>query len=155
MDKALQIFDALPPVPIDFMLGLWTGAEFPSGHPMDGLLSNSGWYGKRFKDAESVDPLLFDNANGEGFFLVDPAKMFGRRGAAASGKVAEQQTTLETKEPKARLRMMEYRGKVSATMIYDQLPINDMFRQVDQNTVLGAMDLRGVPQTYFFVLRRQ
>jgi hypothetical protein len=39
-------------------------------------------------------------------------------------------------------------------MIYDELPIIGHFRKVDGDTVLGAMDLRGTPQTYFFVLRR-
>jgi hypothetical protein len=39
-------------------------------------------------------------------------------------------------------------------MIYDQLPINDSFRKIDDNTVFGAMDFKGVPQPFFFVLRR-
>jgi len=50
---------------------------------------------------------------------------------------------------------MEYRGKVSATMIYDYLPINDVFRKVDDNTVLGLMDFKGMPQPFFFVLDRE
>ena len=62
---------------------------------------------------------------------------------------------LQTEEPKARLRMTEYRGVVSATMIYDSLPINDIFRKVDDDTVLGVMDLRFTPQPFFFVLRRE
>lgn len=60
-----------------------------------------------------------------------------------------------TKEPKARLRMTEYRGVVSATMIYDALPIHDVFRRVDDETVIGAMDLRGHDRPYFFFLRRE
>ena len=39
-------------------------------------------------------------------------------------------------------------------MSYDQLPINDVFRRLDDATVLGAMDLRGSKAPYFFVLRR-
>jgi hypothetical protein len=62
---------------------------------------------------------------------------------------------LRTDQPKARLRMTEYRGVVSATMIYDSLPINDIFRKVDDHTVLGAMDLRFAPQPFFFILRRE
>jgi hypothetical protein len=62
---------------------------------------------------------------------------------------------LKTEESKARIRMMEYRGKVSATMIYDYLPINDMFRKVDNNTVLGLMDYKSVPQPFFFTLKRE
>jgi hypothetical protein len=49
---------------------------------------------------------------------------------------------------------MEYRGKVSATMIYDYLPINDTFRKVDDNTVLGIMDDKQSSQPFFFILKR-
>ena len=53
---------------------------------------------------------------------------------------------LSTKRPAARLRMVEYRGVVTGTMIYDALPINDHFRAVDEDTLLGAMDSgHGVP----------
>ena len=52
-------------------------------------------------------------------------------------------------------RMTEYRGVVSATMIYDSLPINDIFRKVDDDTVLGVMDLRFTPQPFFFILLRE
>ncbi|MGL5074428.1 MAG: DUF4334 domain-containing protein, partial [Waterburya sp.] len=34
------------------------------------------------------------------------------------------------------------------------LPINDAFRKVDDNTLLGLMDFNGEPQPFFFVLRR-
>ena len=51
--------------------------------------------------------------------------------------------------------MMEHRGVSTATMIYDALPIHDVFRKVDDDTVLGLMDLRGLPQPFFFVLRRE
>jgi len=35
-----------------------------------------------------------------------------------------------------------------------RLPINDMFRAVDGDRLLGVMDLRGMAQPFFFVLRR-
>lgn len=50
--------------------------------------------------------------------------------------------------------MMEYRGVVSAAMSYDALPIDDHFRAVDDDTLIGAMDMRGLA-TYMFVLRRE
>jgi len=150
-EEALSIFDALEPVDIDFMIGLWQGSGFPSGHPMDGLLESSGWYGKSFRDAESAHPLLFHTADGKGVFALDPLKM--PTGADAR-KPAEIQYEVETHDYKARLRMTVFRGKLSATMIYDDRPINDIFHKVDDNTVLGAMDIRGLSQTYFFVLRR-
>jgi len=39
-------------------------------------------------------------------------------------------------------------------MIYDHLPIMDLFRKVDDNTLLGVMDLKGMQQPFFFVLYR-
>jgi len=51
--------------------------------------------------------------------------------------------------------MTEYRGVVSATMIYEALPINDLFRRVDRDTVIGAMDMRGHAAPFLFVLRRE
>ena len=61
---------------------------------------------------------------------------------------------VETTKHRARLRDLEYRGVVSVAMVYDHLPIIDMFRQVDANTLLGVMDQRGMEQPYFFVLTR-
>jgi hypothetical protein len=63
-------------------------------------------------------------------------------------------TLSKTDASQARLRLMEYRGKVSATMIYDALPINDIFRKVDESTVFGLMDYKHSEQPFFFLLRR-
>ena len=62
---------------------------------------------------------------------------------------------LTTSKSRARLRMTGYRGKTSATMIYDQLPINDVFRKIDENSVLGITDLKGMKRPFFFILRRE
>jgi hypothetical protein len=40
-------------------------------------------------------------------------------------------------------------------MCYDALPINDVFRKVDDDTLVGAMDLRGLQMPFMFVLRRE
>ena len=61
---------------------------------------------------------------------------------------------LHTKRPKARLRVMEHRGVATAVMVYDTLPIIDVFRRVDADTALGLMDLRGLPAPFFFLLER-
>ena len=61
---------------------------------------------------------------------------------------------LYTDRPAARLRTVEHRGVATAAMVYDALPIIDVFRRVDADTLLGLMDLRGLPQPYFFLLRR-
>jgi hypothetical protein len=62
---------------------------------------------------------------------------------------------LYTDKPKARLRTIEHRGVATAAMVYDSLPIIDVFRRVDDDTLLGLMDLRGLPQPFFFLLRRE
>jgi hypothetical protein len=39
-------------------------------------------------------------------------------------------------------------------MVYDALPIIDLFRRVGRDTLLGLMDMRGLDRPFFFVLRR-
>ncbi|MGE3284538.1 MAG: DUF4334 domain-containing protein [Pseudonocardia sp.] len=156
-DEALALYDDLGAVPTGFMIGTWAGAEFPTGHRMDGMLTATGWYGKRFTDAETVHPLLFHTADRRAAFPVDPA--FAPVGLPLPANrsyhrlITAMRPVIGTRRPTARLRMTEYRGVVSATMIYDAKPILDVFRRVDDTTVLGAMDLRGA-EPYFFVLRR-
>ncbi|KAA0100900.1 DUF4334 domain-containing protein [Mycolicibacterium sp. P1-18] len=165
---ALAIYDAAPAVEPDFMIGTWHGAEMPTNHPLDGMLAASGWWGKQFVDAETVHPLLFPTADGAALWALNPALAFGGLGVATrvpglknrdfSGAIAKLKPVLGTTAPKARLRTTRYRGVDTATMVYDQLPINDVFRLLDDapgsETVLGAMDLRGSNRPYFFVLRR-
>lgn len=157
-EEALAVFDGLDAVPVEFMIGTWRGAEFPTGHPMDGLLTATGWYGKQFVDAETVHPLLFFTPDRRAAFPVNPALApVGLRLPANRSYhrlITAARPVLGTSRPTARLRATEYRGRVSATMIYDAKPINDVFRKVDDDTVLGAMDQRGAERPFFFVLRR-
>ncbi len=64
------------------MFGTWHGAELPTGHPLDGLLTASGWWGKQFVDAETVHPLLFPTADGTALWALNPALAFGGLGVA-------------------------------------------------------------------------
>ncbi|WNG36779.1 DUF4334 domain-containing protein [Archangium violaceum] len=150
-EAALALFDSLPTVELAFMRGRWKGSELRTGHPIDGMLSATGWYGKQFIDAESVHPLLFFTEDRASVFPVDPRKW---PSPSIQGFVGPHRADVETGQFKARLRMTEYRGKLSATMIYDDRPTLDVFRKVDTDTVLGAMDSRGMAAPYFFVLRR-
>ncbi len=160
-EKALQMFDALESVNLDFMFGRWQGSGLHTDHPMDGLLESSNWYGKEFVDAENVHPLLFLDSQGQ-VFKVAPnptamklvLKFPLPKNDSLKPLLMLINSLLKTEKSQARLRMMEYRGKVSATMIYDYLPINDSFRKVDNNTVLGIMDYKDSPQPFFFVLKR-
>jgi hypothetical protein len=159
-EQALAFFDSLPPMPAAAMLGAWAGAGVRTGHPLDGLLEAVGWHGKRFDSPEAVHPLVFGRPGAT--FSVNPALApfaLSHPGLAGSlGLVARPALgLLRTSEPKARLRMTEFRGVATATMIYDQLPINDVFRKVDDDTVLGLMDQRDAeaPNYFFFTLTRE
>lgn len=157
--EALALFDDLPGVPAEELVGRFGGRELATGHPLDGLLGASGWYGKQFDDTESVHPLLFTTPRGS-LFSVEPRRMPlglvgrvpARAVAAGRGLLGVLKPVLATRRPRARLRNLEYRGRTSAGMVYDHLPIVDHFRRVDETTLLGAMDLRGVRQPYFFIL---
>ncbi|QSJ14349.1 DUF4334 domain-containing protein [Nostoc sp. UHCC 0702] len=160
-EKALQLFDYLEPVNLDFMFGRWQGSGLYTDHPMDGLLETSNWYGKEFIDSENVHPLLFLDHQGKIFkvapnsTLMDSVLKFPLpKNNSLKPLLILINSFLQTEKSQARLRMMEYRGKVTATMIYDHLPINDSFRKVDENTVLGIMDYKNLPQPFFFVLKR-
>jgi hypothetical protein len=165
LQEALTIFDDLPVVDIETIIGRWHGAGVHTGHPMDGMLEAFGWYGKQFNDRDHVHPLIFQDNRGE-LFALDPQRLpfnlalksalvrelskgsFGRQ-AMLTTRVA-----MQTHRTKARVRMLEYRGKVSASMIYDNLPIIDSFRLLDHDTLLGAMDLKGMDKPFMFRLRR-
>jgi hypothetical protein len=162
LDEALRLYDSLPPVALEFMLGNWRGRGLPTGHPLDGLLESARWRGKRFRSHDDVDPLVF--LGGGGLVALNPALMplvFGQKHPALLKHPVTValfrllQPLLRTRQPKARLRMTEYRGVLSATMIYDDLPICDVFRKVSERVVVGAMDLRGSPQPSLFSLERE
>lgn len=159
---ALGAFERLPLATLGDMIGRWRGAELPTGHPLDGLLALYGWRGKRFTDADAVDPLLFER-DGQ-IMALDPGKLpLGlalslpriARTEAARGLFRAILPLLATRAPKARLRMVEQGGQTSAAMVYDDLPIIDHFRRVDETRVLGLMDLRLTPAPFFFLLTRE
>jgi hypothetical protein len=162
-DEALALFDHLDPVTTDFLLGGWTGDEFPSGHPLDGALAAYGWRGKRFDSAEHVHPLLLGDAARE--FAVRPRGLhagiplllkFPALKAAPFAAIGRALLPLlATRRSHARLRMLQFRGRVGAAMVYDDVPIIDVFRRVDDDTVLGLMDLKGMEAPFFFLLRRR
>lgn len=160
-EPALALFDELPEVDCSFMRGRWVGSGLATGHPMDGLLEASGWYGKQFVDDEHVHPLLF--RVGGRIVSVRPLNLgmrlalalpFARFGWLLVPATRLSNHLLRTSVSHARLRMVTYRGRTSATMIYDRLPINDVFRRIDDDTVLGLMDSKGMAYPFFFVLTR-
>jgi hypothetical protein len=132
--EILALFDSLPPVSTEALHGRWRGSGLPSGHPMDGLLERFCWYGKEFNGPEDVQPLLCNERSGK-IFGLNPAfvpmglvsrhvSLFHNRFAEAA--FAFSARAAGTTRPTARLRMAEFRGVVTATMIYDRLPIQDV-----------------------------
>ncbi|MGY2128611.1 DUF4334 domain-containing protein [Blastococcus sp. SYSU DS0617] len=160
--EALACFDALDAVAPSAMLGRWRGSGLPTGSALDGLLEAYGWYGKEFLDGERVHPLLFSTRSGPR--PVDPALVpigvLRDRPALAHSRAARTAFRLvrplvTTSKPRARLRSVEHRGVLTAAMVYDALPIIDVFRWVSDDVRLGLVDLRGLPAPFFFVLRRE
>jgi GXWXG protein/Domain of unknown function (DUF4334) len=162
-EAALAFYDSLEPVSVEEMIGSWRGEGLPTGHPFDGLLETLGWHGKRFDAPDGAHPLVFD-ANAGRRVSVNPALMpvavLVRYPRLLHMPMAARFFSLirplvATRKPKARLRLTQYRGVVTATMCYDALPVNDAFRKVDDDTLVGAMDLRGLDTPFLFVLRRE
>src|ERR1700752_2467506 len=142
--EALAFFDQLPAVSSAEIRGRWKGRELATGHRFDGALVASGFYGKKFDNQESVHPLLFSTSGGKIFFVAPrrvPVGLAGRvpvKAIEAGQKllgIAE--PAIRTDKPRARLRDIEHRGVVTAAMVYDPLPIIDIFRRVDADTLLG------------------
>lgn len=162
LTEALQYYDTLAPVAPSDMLGAWRGTGIPTGGPFDGLLENVGWHGKRFDSVDDGHPLVFA-AGRQRLISINPGRMpialaarYGQHFLGPLTRVTFRmlRPLFVTRRARARLRSVEYRGVVTAAMSYDQLPIIDVFRSVDADTLVGAMDMRGLEQPYLFVLRR-
>jgi hypothetical protein len=128
-----QYWATLAPASIDGMIGEWKGGEFVTGHKMNGQLEKAGWFGKTFKSAADVQPLVCLDADGNKFSNV------------AMGK------------GEASLWLEDFRGEVTATMVYDGQPVHDHFKQIDDDAVMGIMNGKGVlddGRYYYFFLER-
>ncbi|WP_299036460.1 GXWXG domain-containing protein [uncultured Pseudokineococcus sp.] len=161
-EDALALFDALPAVEVDDVLGSWCGATVGTGHPLDGLLELYGWHGKRFDSADVVHPLVFADARGR--FAVDPALVPLRLLVRLSGPLHDERVAgvlrgarrlRATRRPRARLRTVRHRGVETATMTYDALAVDDHFRALGDDALLGVMDARGLDRPFVFSLHRE
>jgi hypothetical protein len=118
---------------IDGMIGEWKGGEFRTGHKMNGQLEKAGWFGKTFKSASDVQPLVCLDADGNKF------------SNKAMGK------------GEASLWLEDFRGEVTATVVYDGQPVHDHFKKIDDDAVMGIMNGKGVLDNgryYYFYLER-
>lgn len=134
-DSELDEFWAeLAPATIDGMLGEWKGGEFQTGHKMNGQLEKAGWHGKTFKSVRDVQPLVCLDADGNKFSNVEMGK------------------------GEASLWLEDFRGEVTATMVYDGQPVHDHFKKIDDDAVMGIMNGKGVRDNgkyYYFYLERE
>jgi hypothetical protein len=121
----LELYDQLEPINAGEIIGTWKGGRFDGGKSPDPI----NWYGKRFVSATHVEPLLCWAADGSVY-------SFEKLGLA-------------------QLREVRFRGKVSASLIYDQQPIMDYFRKVTEDVIVGLGDIKGKPTDFFFHLTRQ
>jgi GXWXG protein/uncharacterized protein DUF4334 len=159
----LAFADRLPSVGLETLVGRWRGAELPTGSRLDGLLSAHRWHGKEVVDTETVHPLLFPDRSGVPR-PIDPAlaplTLLRSAPALARGRAARLAFTavrplLRTRRPAARLRLVGHRGVTTAAIVYDRLPVVDVFRQATPDLLLGLMDLRGLPEPFAFLLERE
>ncbi|MCW2515478.1 MAG: hypothetical protein JWR11_4520, partial [Mycobacterium sp.] len=67
----------------------------------------------------------------------------------------------EAMKGEASLWLEEFRGEVTASMVYDGAPVHDHFKRVDDNAVMGIMngkgavdDSSGSPRHLYFYLER-
>ncbi|MBX4920550.1 DUF4334 domain-containing protein [Rhizobium bangladeshense] len=155
-------FSSLAPVrPIE-MIGLWRGAGIPSDHPLDGVLENLGWFGKRFHEDMRADALLFQWRSDRlvaiepGIFpirLAIKAAPFGRTRVARNW-FSYLQKALRARGTTASLKLQTFESVSTAAMVYDRQPIADYFRRTGDDEVAGMMCVDGDARRYFFTLRR-
>jgi hypothetical protein len=155
-------FRSLDPVRPEEMIGLWKGVGHPSGHPLDGVLENLRWFGKRFHTDLRADALLFEGEPGR-LVPVDP-KFFPIRLAnrfAAFGRSTRARNLFSHIRPRVRaqgatatLRTLADDGVMTAAMAYDRQPITDYFRRVNEHEIAGMMVVEHDPRRYYFRLTR-
>ncbi|WP_438748273.1 DUF4334 domain-containing protein [Pararhizobium sp. O133] len=158
----LEQFCLLPSVEPAALIGLWKGRGIPSDHPFDGVLENLGWFGKRFTADFRADALLFRSGE-KRLVAIDPSKIPLRLTLRFSslGRLlvlrhlfSYLQRGLRARRQVASLRTVSFEGVMSAAMVYDDQPIVDHFRRVDDGRIMGAMTIRGDNRIYFFELER-
>ncbi|KAJ5151670.1 hypothetical protein N7492_009965 [Penicillium capsulatum] len=129
-EDVLAAFDKLKPVAPEKFVGSWKGANVNTGHPTEDKLSGMKWAGKDFRSTEDVDPIMV--------YKDDGSRVWNESWGHA------------------RLRQIKWRGVLSTAMVYDDFPIIDYFRYVNDNLLAGAMDAKtSNAGTYYFYLYKE
>lgn len=124
-------------VQVEEMLGAWRGGDFATGHVASTILQKVRWHGKRFDGPLEAVPLVCRAEDGS---------LYSNTEAGGGGE--------------ASLWPVGFRGEVTATMVYDKMPVFDHFKKVDDDTVMGIMNGKlasafGIPDLYHFWLERE
>lgn len=140
--RVSALWDALEPAIVDDIAGSrWKGSGLDTGHSMYGMLGKMCWWGKDFTDPRKVDPILVTDDSGA---VVPDTSATGGGGAA--------------------LWEVSFRGRPTASMVYDRLPVIDHFAVADRDTdgrpttLLAVMNGRGTVKEgehFWFVLERE
>ncbi|SEA61658.1 MULTISPECIES: DUF4334 domain-containing protein [unclassified Mycobacterium] len=128
-----DLWAQLPAVRAEDILGAWKGGEFRTGHPLNGMLATFKWFGKTMNSLSDVQPNMCYDENGELY------------------------SNVEIGNGEASLWNVEFRGEVTATMVYDGRPVFDHFKRVDDNTLMGIMnakDINAIGGYFYFLLER-
>ncbi|WP_312407885.1 GXWXG domain-containing protein [Rhizobium sp.] len=161
-ERTLAWFRVLEPVNPAEMIGLWKGSGYPSDHPLDGVLENLGWFGKRFHSDLRADALLFERAPGK-LIAIEPAYFpigwilsfagIGRK-AFAPRLFSHITPRLGARGTTAVLQSRMDDKLITAAMVYDRQPIVDIFRRSKDGQIMGKMIVNGDPRHYFFKLAK-
>lgn len=156
---AFHFYDELDTVDISRMKGLWIRKKLPKASWFSESFSEINWYGKEFISSHSGYPLVMEKRNKERYYLNPSALTFLplRQGFTLLYKPSFLlfSPLLRTKRPKAVLEMTEYRGKVSATLLYERQDIKDIYRKIDDQTLFGITEFgNSGKQASFFLLEK-
>ncbi|KAJ5771146.1 uncharacterized protein N7511_003197 [Penicillium nucicola] len=126
VDDVQAAFNNLQPIKPERCSGKWNGVIVNTGRPTDDKLISMKWAGKTFHSTEDVDPVEVYNEDGERVFSEE----WGH----------------------ARLRQVEWQGKISTAMVYDDKALIDHLRYVKDDMIAGAMDAKFFDGIYYFYL---
>jgi len=161
-EQALEFYDSLEPITFEELLevGEWHGAEIETEHIMDGVLEAVKWHGKRFEPNRGIHPLLYKGITGK-IHSVDAGKIPFQHLVKLPRWLIRiafvfVAPLIHTKKPCTQFWDVEYRGKRTGAMVWDGLPIVEVFARINENEVLGVTVSKwfdpGPP--YFFTLTK-
>lgn len=151
-----RVFAELPAAPLDvegYWAGSWTGREIGEhAGCMAGSLGACGWRGKAFYADSTADALVFDR-DGAGVAMRPPSRLLFRAACAMPARLRAERFAPSRWLARAAMRparersadlvplALAGRGARTMAMAYRELDVTDVFKRVDDATVMGAMVL--------------